>query len=101
GGAQIVVHPAAFPRERIDQLEVCLRARAIENQFFAVMANNCGTIGGAEFGGRSMMVGPAGDIKAKASETEEAVITATLDLSEMDLLRKEKPVLSKKRPELY
>lgn len=101
GGAQIIVHPAAFPRGRIDQLEVCLRARAIENQLFAVMANNCGTIGGAEFGGRSMIIGPAGDIKAKAPETEETVITAALDLSEMETLRKEKPVLSKRRPELY
>lgn len=100
-GAEIIVHPTAFPRMRIEQLEMCLRARAIENQLFLISANHCGFNGGIELGGRSMIVGPDGDIRAKASETKEEIITATIDLGDITRSRKERPVFTQRRPELY
>lgn len=100
-GAQIVAHPSAFPGSRIDQLEVCLRARAVEDQFFIASANFCGKIFDAKFGGRSMIIGPGGELLAKAGDTDEGVITAALDLGDMERLRNERPVLSRRRPELY
>lgn len=100
-GAQIIVHPTAFPRSRIDQFEVCLRTRAIENQIFIMAANQSGKGSAFEFGGHSMIVGPSGEILAKAGDTEEEVISATVDLDEIEKVRREKPVITQRRPELY
>lgn len=100
-GAEMIVHPTAFPKSRIEQMEICARARTIENQFFAVAANSCGTVGGIELGGRSMIAGPEGMILAKASDDKEEIITASIDLSLIEKTRKERPVLSRRRPELY
>lgn len=101
GGVQLIVHPTAFPRSRIEQFEVCLRARAIENQIFAMSANQCGNGGACEFGGHSLIVGPSGEVLAQASDTDEAVITATAEFDEIEQVRREKPVFTQRRPELY
>lgn len=100
-GAQVVVQPAAFAKNRTDQLEVCLRARAVENQIFMMAANCCKLIGQLSFGGRSMIVGPSGEVLAAASDTEEGVVYASIDLGEIDRIRRDLPVLSLRRPELY
>lgn len=100
-GAQIVLHPTAFPRLRIDQFEVCARARTIENQFFFASANFCGKVGSVELGGRSMIVAPNGLILKKASETDEEIVTAEVDLSEVERQRREVPVYTCRRPEIY
>lgn len=101
GGAQIVVMPTAFPKSRIEQLEICMRARAIENQFFIVSANHCGKSGDIELGGRSMIVGPEGQILAVADVDTEEVITAQIELDDISKVRKEKPVFTGRRPEVY
>ena len=100
-GAQIVLHPTAFPRSRIEQFEICARARTIENQFFFVSANLCSHSGGVEFGGCSMIVAPNGLVLKKASEIEEDIVIAEVDLSEVERQRRDVPVYSCRRPELY
>jgi predicted amidohydrolase len=100
-GAQIIVQPTAFPRSRIDQLETCLRARTIENQYFIVTANFHGKPGEVELGGNSMILGPDGKILAKASQDKDEVITYTIDLGEIDMARKDRPVFTQRRPEIY
>lgn len=100
-GAQIITNSAAFPKIRINHLEICLKSRAIENQVFLVSSNHSGKIGDAVFGGRSMIVGPGGDVRAKASDTDDELITATLDLDEIEIIRKERPVITQRRPEIY
>lgn len=101
GGAQLIVHPTAFPLSRIEQFEILLRARAIENQLFILSANQCGKGSTLEFGGHSMMVGPSGEVLARAGDNEEMVILAAIDLDEIEQIRREKPVITKRRPELY
>lgn len=100
-GAQIIAVPAAFPKMRIDQLEICARARAIENQLFVMTVNFCGISGQIELGGRSMIIGTGGELLAKAGDDEECVITATVDLDDIEKIRKECPVFTQRRPELY
>lgn len=100
-GAQVIANPSAFPRMRVEQLEICVRARAIENQIFMVSSNFCGTVGGLELGGRSMVVDPNGGILAKANETDEEIVTADVDLDEIERSRKERPVFTQRRTELY
>lgn len=100
-GAQIIVHPAAFPRMRIDQLELCVRTRALENQLFMITANFCGLAGSLEYGGRSMIIDPIGDIRAKAKDLEPEIITSDIDLDDVERFRKEQPIFSQRRPEIY
>lgn len=100
-GAQIIFHPTAFPASRIEQLEVCQRARAIENQFFVVSANGCGFVGDVTLGGRSMIVGPDGDVRTQASRTDEGAITAAIDLNDITVARDQRPVFTQRRPALY
>lgn len=100
-GAQIILHPTAFPRVRIEQLEICCRTRALENQLFIISADHCGFAGKIEMGGRSMIVGPEGDIRASANETEETIVLEIIDLADIDYFRKNRPIIFRRRPEIY
>lgn len=100
-GAQVIIHPTAFPKIRIGQLEACLCARAIENQYFIATANFCGMSGNVEFGGCSMIVDPSGNVMSEKTMTDEGFALAEIDLAEIEKQRKENPVFSQRRPELY
>ena len=53
-----------------------------------------GTEGGKVFAGGSMVAGPKGDVKLRAPLWEEAIITATLDTSDLTRARVEMPLLT-------
>jgi predicted amidohydrolase len=101
-GAEIITIPAAFTLATTrDHWEVLVRARAIENQCFAVAANQIGTHpGGHRSGGRSMIVDPWGLVLACATDTE-AVIVADLDFRILADVRRRIPALRHRRPEVY
>jgi predicted amidohydrolase len=101
-GAEIVTIPAAFTLATTrDHWEVLVRARAIENQCFAVAANQIGTHpGGHRSGGRSMIVDPWGLVLACAADTE-GVIVADLDFKILADVRRRIPALRHRRPEVY
>ncbi len=84
-GAQILVFPAQFPDARIYHWTSLLKARAIENQLFVVGANCAGF-------GKSMIIDPWGEVLAEAG-MEEEVITAEMELSEIEDVRKKYPFL--------
>lgn len=101
GGAQIVACPTAFPYSRIEELEICLKARAIENQYFIVSANHVGTNGQVKLGGRSMIIHPDGKILAQGALAEEEVVTAQIDLDDVAKTRLARPIFSERRTDLY
>ncbi|MFO1368846.1 MAG: carbon-nitrogen hydrolase family protein [Marinagarivorans sp.] len=77
--------------------EVLLRARAIENQCFVVAANQGGHhCSRRRTWGHSMIVNPWGDVVAVLPEGE-GVVTARLELGELQTLRERMPVLSHRR----
>lgn len=84
-GAQFLIIPAQFPYERISHWTALLRARAIENQIFVLGANCAGY-------GSSMIIDPWGEVLAKA-EVGEELITADIDINELERIRKEYPFL--------
>lgn len=90
-GAEMIVVPAAFPKERIEHWSILLRARAIENQLFVVGAN-C-VEGDLNYGGRSAIVDPFGKIIAEASDVQE-VIMGDIDLLDVQRVRREYPFLN-------
>jgi predicted amidohydrolase len=87
-GAEMLVIPAEFPKERIDHWKVLLRARAIENQCY-VLGANC--VGGG-YPGNSMIIDPWGNVLVEAGKTQE-VIMAEIDLEEVKRIREEFPFL--------
>jgi len=93
-GARLIFVPSAFTLETgKDHWETLLRARAIENQVYIIAP--------AQFGihnkkrrtyGNSMIVDPWGKVITRASD-REMVITAEIDLSYQDEVRKRLPCL--------
>ena len=98
-GAQILVVPAEFPHPRLDYWRTLLKARAIENQFFVIAANRIGRDHTGHFFGHSMILNPTGEILAEAGE-DETILTARIDLSEIDTARKAVPCLDRINPVL-
>ena len=106
-GVKIVLSPIAFPYPRLKHWQILSRARAIENQMFLVGINqvgseNFGSDGGTvDYFGSSVIVDPWGEAIVEASETEESLLTATIDLDRVDEIRSMMKVLADRRPDLY
>lgn len=95
-GAQLLVIPSAVPVGYEHLLELRTRARAQDNQIYAVACN----MSGNGFCGRSLVSGPRGEVLAAAGE-DETVLRARLDLGAVARERSTEPALSLRRPELY
>ena len=95
-GAQVLVIPSAVPFGYEHLLTLRTRARAQDNQVFAVGAN----LAGNGFCGRSLVTDPRGEVLAEAG-TEETVVRATLDLAAIEREREREPALRLRRPDLY
>ena len=99
-GALLVLVSAQWPLERITHWDILLRARAIENQIFMVAANRCGMENNIEYGGRSLLVSPLGEILARA-EDRECIISSEIDLAQLAEFRRKIPCLNERMPDTY
>ena len=99
-GAKVVYVVAEWPEKRIDHWQTLLRARAIENQCFVIACNRVGSDPNNEFGGCSLIIDPWGDILSKGSRSEE-LVTAEINLQEVEKVRKQIPIFQDRRPEFY
>lgn len=95
-GAQLFVVIANWPAPRIHHWTALLQARAIENQAYVVGLNRCGTDPKQTYSGRSMIIGPRGEILAAAGDGER-VISAEVDLAALLAYRVEFPALQDMR----
>jgi predicted amidohydrolase len=100
GGATMVVVMAEWPAERVTHWEVLLKARAIENQVFILGVNRCGKDGDLVYAGHSRIVSPYGEVMARAGK-RPATLSAAIDLSEVERVRKHIPCLQERMPEAY
>jgi omega-amidase len=100
GGAQILFVPAEWPHPRLHHWRTLLMARAIENQMYVVACNRVGTSGKAEFFGHSMVINPWGEVLVEGGEFEE-ILQASIELSEVERVRRTIPIFEDRRPELY
>jgi predicted amidohydrolase len=94
-GAAMIAVPAAFTRPTGEaHWEILLRARAIETGAFVLAPAQGGTHeDGRQTWGRSLIVGPWGEVIARADHDEPGVLHATLDLSAVDRARTSIPAL--------
>ncbi len=99
-GAEALFISAEWPSPRIGQWKALLRARAVENQMYVLACNRCGSSGGTDFGGSSMILSPSGDTLAEAGADEQCM-TAALDPALPSALRASFPVLADRVPSAY
>jgi deaminated glutathione amidase len=102
-GARIVTIPANFTRVTGEaHWEVLIRARAIENQVFAIapgQGNRPGPEGDSY--GNSMIVDPWGEVLARAPQQGASFIAADLDLDRQDEIREKLPSLANRVEAAY
>lgn len=97
-GAEVLILCAAWPAARLEHWLLLTRARALENQAYVVACAAAGISHGTELSGNSVIVGPTGEIVARAP-TEETLLFAELDLQRVRAFRDEFPVLRDRRVE--
>ncbi len=104
-GAQLLLHPANLVQPYCQDAMV---TRCLENRVFAVTANRVGTDAkpdGANitFTGRSQVVDPEGNVVARASNDETAVLTVDIDprLADDKQVNEYNHLLNDRRPAYY
>lgn len=108
-GAEILFIPSAtlYPRKgfgggaAFDVWELVPRALAFLNGVFAVVGNRVGKEGKNAYFGKSLIIAPNGKIMKKGPEDQEAVVSVTIDLEEVNKSRVDFPLFRDLRPELY
>ena len=98
-GAQMIAVPSAFTRPTgRAHWETLLRARAIETGSFILAPAQGGKHeDGRKTWGRSMVIGPWGEIIAAFDHDEPGVLHAEIDLDEVEAARSRIPSLSNDR----
>lgn len=99
-GVRILFVSAFWPKERQTALLTLARCRALENEAFVVLSSALGKTPLLDGAGYSAIYGPSGE-KLAASDNEEAVITASLDEEILLKARRDIPVYSDRRSDLY
>ena len=100
-GAKVLFVVAQWPEPRVQQWEILLKARAVENQAFVVAVNRVGTGPDDVFSGHSMVIDPLGNVVLQSKEHEEGIFTADINLEEVDKVRGQIPVFEDRRTDLY
>jgi predicted amidohydrolase len=95
-GANLFAVIANWPTPRLDHWLTLLKARAIENQAYVIGVNRCGRDPNVEYPGHSQIISPRGEVIADAGQSE-GVVSATLDLPELQAHRQNFPVLEDMR----
>ncbi|KAJ1955378.1 Carbon-nitrogen hydrolase, partial [Dipsacomyces acuminosporus] len=104
-GAQLLCYPSAFTETTgAPHWEVLLRARAIETQTYVFAAAQVGKHNPKRSSyGDAMIVDPWGSVVARCSRnsSEPALATAEINLDFLDKVRRESPVFSHKRADVF
>lgn len=105
-GAEIVMVPTASSGWRSESWEVGLRTKAVETSLFVIAPNRVGEENfyrqnSPSFFGSSLIINPLGNVLAKATTTDEEIISAELDFADMQEARRRYRFLHDWRPEAY
>lgn len=96
-GAKILVAIAAVPKTfDMKYMHRRMAAIALDNQVFSIFVNRAGL----NFAGQSAIFNPQGDCVALAEEKEQ-ILTAEIDLFEVDVWRMHESIYAHRRPALY
>lgn len=101
-GAKLILVPAAFNMTTGPaHWELMFRSRAVDNQCF-VAGTSCArdTKAGYVAWGHTLLVSPWGDVVCQMEETEGYIVNE-IDFSYVDKVRRELPLLSARREDVY
>ena len=99
-GAQLLVNISAAPTTSWPSFEKVLPARAVENGVFVAYVNMVGVHGGLVFNGGSTLLDPKGEIVGRAPLLKEEVVESEIDLDDIALARRTRPLIRDIRPEI-
>jgi len=99
-GADLIAVPTALMKPYCRIARHVVAARAYENEVYVAYVNRCGVEGHLEYCGLSCVIGPDGDEIIRAA-ADEALLFADIDRAAIAKARRENPVLTDRRPELY
>lgn len=111
-GAQVLLYPtaigwhaedsAADHAAQLDAWHTIQRSHAIANGVFVAVPNRIGTEGVNTFWGHSFIADPMGRVLAQASADQPEVLTAEIDLSQVEKSRREWNLFFRdRRPDAY
>ena len=100
-GAKLIVCISASPAIRRTYFETLTTARAIENAAFLAYVNLVGLEDGLQFWGESRLIGPNGNIIAKAEYDEENLVVGEIDYADIRPVEIFVPTLRDLRPEIF
>ena len=86
--------PIANGPATVARWERLVRDIAEEHGVYVAYSSLVGSEGGKLLSGSSMIVGPRGDVRARAPLWDEAIVTATIDLDDVQRARADMPLLS-------
>jgi N-carbamoylputrescine amidase len=101
-GAEIMLCPTAAPGYASGvHWEMLNRMRSVDTGMFTVYSNRAGKEWNNEYFGGSMIVNPFGEVIASAEDEQNVIISADLDLAQVDEARIAVPTLRDMRNDLY
>lgn len=105
-GAELLVVPASWEAQSIEEWKTYLRARAYENSIFVAGVNRIGDEYTYAFGGESAILGPRGETYAHVGRDEndrpkEAYTIAKIDLDAVKKFREELQTMQSRQPSVY
>src|SRR5687768_3476563 len=116
-GAEILFYPTAIgwhPKEKKEfgprqhaMWELIQRSHAVANGCFVAVPNRVGfekpnrAGDGIEFWGQSFVAGTSGELLVKATTNKEEIVTAAVDLAQVDVARTHWPFLRDRRIDAY
>lgn len=105
-GAELLVVPANWETQAIEEWKTYLRARAYENSIFVAGVNRIGDEYTYSFGGESAVIGPRGESYASVGRDEndrpkEAYTIAKIDLDLVKKYREELQTMQSRQPAVY
>lgn len=99
-GAQMLVNISAAPTTSRPYFRRVMPGRAVENAIFVAYSNMVGVHGSLVFGGGSVLYGPRGEEIVRAKDLEPDIVEAEIDLADIDIARRFRPVVRDSRPEI-
>ena len=100
-GAEIYFNPVAAGGYVKETYELIARMRGIDNGMFSIFVNRVGDEGKTHFFGDSIICDPWGKIIASAEEKENEVVSAVINLEDVDSARIDSGVFRDRRPDIY
>ena len=88
----VLIYSANWPDTRTDHWKTLLKARAIENQAYVIGVNRIGKDLDLEYGGRSMVISPSGEILCDAGK-KQMVLESNITFELVQKWRAEFPVI--------